>query len=133
MLEDGGYEKSHIEDDVVQKYQYKLTYSGAAYTITNAVFTTAIEDVVTNYTGDAFDASGLVRTLSGVRNEQPVTYRYRANGAGDWGEMPAFTNVGNHLVQFVASAPNHEDVRSSFKVTVVPAPLTATIEDVTVN
>jgi hypothetical protein len=36
-------------------------------------------------------------------------------------------------VQFVASAPNHDDVRSSFKVTVVPAPLTATIEGVTVN
>ena len=134
LLENGGPEQLHTDDDGVErKYQHKLTYSGATYTITNAVFTTAIEDVVTNYTGDAFDASGLVKTLSGVRNEQPVTYRYRANGAGDWGEMPAFTNVGNHLVQFVASAPNHDDVRSTFKVTVVPAPLTATIEGVTVN
>ena len=134
LLENGGPEQLHIDDDGVErKYQHKLTYSGATYTITNAVFTATIEDVVTNYTGDAFDASGLVKTVSGVRNEQPVTYRYRANGAGDWGEMPAFTNVGNHLVQFVASAPNHDDVRSSFKVTVVPAPLTATIEGVTVN
>ena len=134
LLENGGPEQLHIDDDGVErKYQHKLTYSGATYTITNAVFTTAIEDVVTNYTGEAFDASGLVRMLSGVRNEQPVTYLYRANGAGDWGEMPAFTNVGNHLVQFVASAPNHDDVRSSFKVTVAPAPLTATIEGVTVN
>ncbi len=133
-LFNGGQEQTHIDDDGVQRtYQHKLTYSGATYTITNAVFTTAIADVVTNYTGEAFDASGLVRTLSGVRNEQPVTYLYRANGAGDWGEMPAFTNVGNHLVQFVASAPNHDDVRSSFKVTVVPAPLTATIGGVTVN
>ena len=134
LLENGGPEQLHIDDDGVERtYQHKLTCSGATYTITNAVFTTAIEDVVTNYTGEAFDASGLVRTLSGIRNEQPVTYLYRANGAGDWGEMPAFTNVGNHLVQFVASAPNHDDVRSSFKVTVVPAPLTATIEGVTVN
>ncbi len=75
----------------------------------------------------------MVKTVAGIRNEQPVTYRYRANGAGDWGEMPAFTNVGNHLVQFVASAPNHDDVHSSFKVTVTPAPLTAMIEGVTVN
>ena len=134
MLHNGGQEQLHTDDDSVErKYQHKLTYSGATYTITNAVFTATIEDVVTNYTGDAFDASGLVKTISGIRNEQPVTYRYRANGAGDWGEMPAFTNVGNHLVQFVASAPNHDDVRSSFKVTVTPAPLTAMIDGVTVN
>ena len=134
VLPNGGQEQKHTDDQGVEwKYQYKLTYSGATYTITNAVFTAEIEDVVTNYTGDAFDASGLVKTISGIRNEQPVTYRYRANGAGDWGEMPAFTNVGNHLVQFVASAPNHDDVHSSFKVTVTPAPLTAMIEGVTVN
>ena len=134
ILHNGGQEQLHTDDDGVErKYQHKLTYSGAMYTITNAVFTADIEDVVTNYTGDAFDASGLVKTVSGIRNEQPVTYRYRANGAGDWVDMPAFTNVGNHLVQFVASAPNHDDVHSSFKVTVTPAPLTATIEGVTVN
>ena len=133
-LFNGGQEQEHTDEDGIKRlYQHKLTYSGAAYTVTNAVFTTTIDDVVTNYTGEAFDANGLVKTLSGVRNEQPVTYLYRANGAGDWGEMPAFTNVGNYLVQFVASAPNHDDVRSSFKVTVVPAPLTATIEGVTVN
>ena len=134
MLHNGGPEQLHTDDDHVErKYQHKLTYSGATYTITNAVFTADIEDVVTNYTGEAVDANALVKTLSGIRNEQPVSYLYRANGAGDWGEMPAFTNVGNYLVQFNASAPNHDDVRSSFKVTVVPAPLTATIEDVTVN
>jgi hypothetical protein len=133
MLENGGAEKKNTVDGVESRYQYKLAFSGATYTITNAVFTTAIADVVTNYTGEAFDASGLEKTLSGIRNEQPVTYLYRADGAGDWGEMPAFTDEGSHLVQFVASAPNHDDVRSSFKVTVLPAPLTATIEGVTVN
>ena len=133
MLENGGAEKQNTVDGVESRYQYKLAFSGATYTITNAVFTTAIADVVTNYTGEAFDASGLEKTLSDIRNEQPVTYLYRADGAGDWGEMPAFTDAGSHLVQFVASAPNHDDVRSSFKVTVTPAPLTATIEGVTVN
>jgi hypothetical protein len=133
-LPDGGPSKKKTDDQGVEwEYQYKLAYSGATYTITNAVFTASIEDVVTNYTGEAFDASGLVRTLSGVRNEQPITYVYRANGAGDWGEMPAFTNVGNYLVQFKASAPNHDEVHSSFKVTVVPAPLTATIENMTMD
>ena len=133
MLENGGAEKKNTVDGVESRYQYKLAFSGATYTITNAVFTTAIADVVTNYTGEAFNASGLEKTLSGIRNEQPVTYLYRADGAGDWGEMPSFTDEGSHLVQFVASAPNHDDVRSSFKVTVLPAPLTATIEGVTVN
>lgn len=134
MLEGGGQAQTHIDDDgVTRTYQHKLTYSGATYTITNAVFTADIEDVVTNYTGEAVDASALEKTLSGIRNEQPVSYLYRANGAGDWGEMPAFTNVGNYIVQFKASAPNHDEVHSSFKVTVVPAPLMATIENVVTN
>ena len=134
MLENGGQAQTHMDDDNVERtYQHKLTYSGATYTITNAVFETDIEDVVTNYTGEAVDANALVKTLSGIRNEQPVSYLYRANGAGDWGEMPAFTNVGNYLVQFKASAPNHDDVHSSFKVTVVPAPLTATIENMAMD
>ena len=67
ILHNGGQEQLHTDDDGVErKYQHKLTYSGATYTITNAVFTATIEDVVTNYTGDAFDASGLVKTLSGI-------------------------------------------------------------------
>ena len=128
-LENNGDEKTRTveEEGKTYRYQYKLAFSGATYTITNAVFTASIGDVVTNYTGEALDASALVKTISGVRNEQPVSYQYRANGAGDWGELPAFANVGNYLVQFVASAPSHDDVRSSFKVTVVPAPLEATI------
>ena len=53
---------------------------------------------------------------------------YRVGGAGEWsGELPEFVDVGNYNVQFKATAPNHDDVRSSFKVTVVPAPLAATI------
>ena len=36
-------------------------------------------------------------------------------------------------MQFKASAPNHDEVHSSFKVTVVPAPLTATIENMTMD
>jgi len=134
MLEGGGQEQIHLDTDGVErKYQHKLTYSGAIYTITNAVFTTTIGDVVTNYTGDAYDTDGLVRTLSGVRNEQPVTYVYRVGGAGEWGEISELVDVGNYNVQFKAAAPSHDDVHGSFKVTIVPAPLAATIADVNLD
>ena len=36
-------------------------------------------------------------------------------------------------MQFTATAPSHDDVRGSFKLTIEPAPLTATIGDVTMN
>ena len=133
MLESGGQEKSHIEDGVETKYQYKLTFSGATYTITNAVFSTAISDVVTNYTGEACGADALVCTTNGVRNGQAVTYLYRVGGAGEWGAMPSIADVGNYTVQFKATAPSHDDVRGSFKLTIEPAPLAATIEDVNRN
>jgi len=127
LLENGGAEKQNTVDGVETRYQYKLSFSGATYTITNAVFTTDIEDVVTNYTGDAYDTSELTTTLSGVRNGQPVTYLYRVGGAGEWGALPALTDVGNYNVQFKATARSHDDVRGSFKVTIVPAPLEASI------
>ena len=127
QLENGGAEKQNTVDGVEYHYQYKLAFSGAIYTITNAVFATSIEDVVTNYTGVAYDTSRLVRTLTGVRNEQPVTYLYRVGGAGEWGAMPELVDEGNYNVQFKATAPNHDDVHGSFKVTIAPAPLEATI------
>ena len=133
-LENGGPARPHWTNGVEVSYQYKLTFSGATYTITNAVFTTTIADVTTNYTGDAYDSDGLVKTLSGVRNEQPVTYFYRVGGAGEWSEeLPEFVDVGNYNVQFKASAPNHDDVRGSFKVMVAPAPLSATISTTDFN
>ena len=130
MLEGGGQEQNHLEDGVETKYQYKLTFSGATYAITNAVFATTIADVTTNYTGDACDTSELSKTLSGIRNGQTVTYLYRVGGAGEWGALPTLADVGNYNVQFKATAPNHDDVRGSFKVTITPAPLEATIGDI---
>ena len=131
LLKDGGPTRTHWEEkdgaSVEVSYQYKLTFSGATYTITNAVFATTIADVVTNYTGYAYDTNGLVRTLSGVRNEQSVTYLYRVGGAGEWGEMSDLVDVGNYNVQFKATASNHDDVRGSFVLTIAPAPLEATI------
>ena len=54
--DNGGQEQLHTDDNGVErKYQHKLTYSGATYTITTAVFTADIEDVVTNYTGDDYE------------------------------------------------------------------------------
>ena len=128
-LSNGGATKQHYDEvtGTNYNYQYKLTFSGATYTITNAVFATTIADVVTNYTGYAYDTNGRVRTLSGVRNGQPVTYLYRVGGAGEWGEMSDLVDVGNYNVQFKATAPNHDDVRGSFVLTIAPAPLEATI------
>ncbi|MBQ3289428.1 MAG: hypothetical protein IJH50_08485, partial [Kiritimatiellae bacterium] len=128
QLVNGGQELDPYIDGVQYRYQYKLTFSRATYTITNAVFTTAISDVSHTYSATACDTNELARTLSGVRNSQPVTYLYRVGGAGEWSEeLPEFVNVGNYNVQFKATAPNHDDVRGSFKVTIAPAPLSATI------
>ena len=136
QLVDGGQGKTHRDETtgIESHYQYKLTFSGATYTITNAVFSTTIADASNTYSAVAFDTNELVRTLSGVRNEQPVTYFYRVGGAGEWSEeLPEFVDVGNYNVQFKASAPNHDDVRGSFKVTVAPAPLSATISTPDIN
>ena len=129
-LQNGGVEKTFTDEEtgVESRYQYKLTFSGATYTITNAVFSATIADVTTNYTGDAFDTSGLVMALSDVRNDQPVTFLYRA-GTNDWSStMPSgYTDVGKYTIQFKATAPSHDDVRGSFTVTIEPAELAATI------
>ena len=128
LVDKGAEKRDYITENEYVSYRYKLSFSGATYAITNAVFSTAIEDVVTNYTGEACDTSELVKTLSGVRNEQPVTYLYRVGGSGEWSaELPTLTDVGNYNVQFKATAPSHDDVRGSFNITIAPAPLAATI------
>ena len=135
QLVGGGQEQMYTDEGsgVVSKYQHKLAFSEATYTITNAVFLASVSDISFPYTGDACDMTQLVKTTADVRKSQPVSYLYRVGGAGDWVDAPTITNAGNYAVQFIASAPNHDDVRSTFKVTVEPAPLTATIGDVTVN
>ncbi len=135
MLEGGGQDQKYTDPDtgIEGRYQHKLAFSEATYTVSNAVFAARIADVTTNYTGAACDADVFGKTVTGVRNGQTVTYQYRVGGAGEWTPAPAFTNVGHHAVQFVASAPSHDDVHGTFMVTVEPAPLTATIEDVNAN
>jgi len=127
-LVDGGQEKKYTDDGGVEhKYQYKLAFSEANYTITNAVFAVSIEDATFNYTGDACDTSGLVFETSGLRGGQTPSYQFRV-GTNDWAStLPAFAEVGSYNVQFTASAPSHDDVRGTFMVTVAPAPLDATI------
>ena len=124
-LVDGGAEKINTEDGVEYRYQYKLAFSGATYTITNAVFSAEIEDVSHTYNAEAVDTSELVKTVSGNRGD--VSFNYRV-GTGEWSDtLPAFTNVGNYVVQFKASATGHDDVCGMFNVTVSPAPLYAEI------
>ena len=107
-------------------YSYLLSYAGAKYTVTNAVFSASFEDAEFDYTGESHPGA-LSPTVTGVRNNQRVLYEYRV-GSGDWGAaVPSFTDAGNYIVQFKASAPNHTGNNGSFAVTVTPAPLTATI------
>ena len=110
-------------------YYYQLVFIGADYIITNAVFSAVVGDASAAYTGDPFDVSEIAHEETGVRNGQEVSYLYRL-GTGVW--VSAFdaslTDVGRQIVQFKASAANHEDVFGTFAVSVTPAPLSATIE-----
>ena len=109
-------------------YQYVLAYVGSPYTVTNAQFSVTISDTRTTYTGNPFDNSLLNITTSGVRNNQPVTFRYRVD-SGEWQDTidTTFSEVWTHIVQFKASATNHDDATGTFLITIDPAPLKATI------
>ena len=115
-------------------YYYMFAYARSRYTITNAVFTTSIADVSALYTGDAFSLDALHPVESGVRNNQTVSYLFRS-GEGEWSDeiSASYTDVGLHPFEFKASAPSHDDVYDFFTVTIKPAPLTATIGDVSLN
>ena len=110
-------------------YYYMLCYTSSRHIVTNAIFSLSIDDVSVPYTGEPVDTSALVCTTnSEPRNSQPVSYQYRV-GTNAWtSTMPSgYTDVGNFIVQFKASAPSHNDVSGTFMVYVTPAPLTATI------
>ena len=115
-------------------YYYMFAYARSRYTITNAVFTTSIAGVSALYTGDAFSLDALHPVESGVRNNQTVSYLFRS-GEGEWSDeiSASYTDVGLHPFEFKASAPSHDDVYDFFTVTIKPAPLTATIGDVSLN
>ena len=125
-LENGG--PSYTDPDTEIDYQYAFAYVGAQYTVTNAQFSVTISDTTAVYTGEPFDTNRLVIVASGVRNNQQVSYQYRV-GANEWAPTfdTNFSNTWTHIVQFKASAPNHDDATGTFLITIDPAPLTATI------
>ncbi len=110
-------------------YYYMLCYTSSRHIVTNAIFSLSIDDISLPYTGEPVDTSSLVcMTNCEPRNSLPVSYQYRV-GTNEWtSTMPSgYTDVGNFIVQFKASAESHDDVFGTFMVFVTPAPLTATI------
>lgn len=109
-------------------YYYQLIFTGSKYTVTNAQFTVSIEDSSTIYTGEDFNVENLNTTVTGLRNNQPITYLYRV-GTNDWSSSitTTYSEIWTHIIQFKASAPNHDDARGTFMITINPAPLSATI------
>ena len=109
-------------------YYYSIVVAGAKYTLTNAQFTVQIEDAHMPYTGYAVDVGELSATTNGLRNLQPITY-YCKIGTNNWenGISVYFTNIWTHIVQYRATAPNHDDTYGTFTITVDPAELSATI------
>ena len=123
-----------VTQSVTTEYNFEFAYARARYTITNAVFSAAVGDISATYTGEAFAPSALQTSESGVRNSQAVSYRFRPV-AGEWSDeiSASYTDVGTHPFEFMATAPNHETTYGLFTVKVEPAPLTATIGDVSLN
>ncbi|MBP5509478.1 MAG: hypothetical protein J6Z49_01000, partial [Kiritimatiellae bacterium] len=110
------------------QYYYELIFTGSRYTVTNAQFAVSIADARTVYTGEDFNVTSLDTTVTGLRNDQPITYMYRV-GTNDWASTitTTYSDIWTHIVQFKATAPNHDEVRGTFMITVDPAPLFATI------
>ena len=115
-----------VTEDV--PYYYMLCYTSSRHIVTNAIFSASIDDIRMTYTGNECDASTFITHVSGIVNEQPVSYQYRV-GTNEWSNTitTTYTDIGTHFVQFKASAPNHDDVYGTFTITVDPAPLSATI------
>ena len=131
----GGVELSSAEpwtDPTTETtYQYQFVFVGAKYAVTNAVFSALFADAEFTYDGESH--AGASPTVTGIRNNQTVSYQYRV-GNGEWGSsQPSFTDAGTYGVQFKASAPNHDGVYGTFQVVVKPATLVATIGDVTLD
>ena len=115
-------------------YNYMFAYARSRYTLTNAVFSASVADVSTKYTGEPFSPGALQTTATGVRNNQTVSYLFRGVGE-EWSDAfsASYTDVGTHTFQFMASAPSHDDTYGTFTVSIEPAPLAATIGDVSLN
>jgi hypothetical protein len=121
------------ETEPVQ-YYYELIFTGSRYTVTNAQFSVSIADARTIYTGEDFNITHLDTTVEGLRNDQPISYMYRV-GTNDWSSTitTTYSDIWTHIVQFKATAPNHDEERGTFMITVDPAPLSATISAENLN
>lgn len=131
----GGVELSSAEpwtDPTTETtYQYQFVFVGAKYAVTNAVFTASFDDAVFTYDGESH--AGASPTVTGIRNNRTVSYQYRV-GSGEWGAAaPSFTDAGNYIVQFKASASNHTGNNGTFAVTINPAQLYAEISAADLN
>ena len=115
-------------------YSYLLVFTGSKYTVTNAQFTVSVADASTRYTGEPFDDLNLVVTTNGLRNAQPITFLYRV-GTNDWTSTieTTYSDIWTHIIQFKASAPNHDDARGTFMITIEPTPLRAEISAAELN
>lgn len=54
-------------------------------------------------------------------NNQPISFTYSTLQDGTYGSMPSFTNAGTYTVYYKATAPNHNEAKGSFTVTVEKA------------
>ena len=125
-FEGGG--ASYTDPSTEITYQYELVFAGAPYTVTNAVFSVVIPDIVTNYTGEAIATGDIHPVVTGIRNDQPVEILYRVgNGAWTNAISTSYSETWTHTVQFKATATNHEAAVGTFMITINPAPLYAEI------
>ena len=93
---------------------YNVTVVPGTLTVTKAVFNVTITAETLTYNGDA-QAPVLTPAVSGLVNNQPISYTYSMDSAID---------AGTYTVSFVASAPNHEDVEGEFTFTIKPYAIT---------
>ncbi|MBR2024435.1 MAG: hypothetical protein IKA02_01355, partial [Clostridia bacterium] len=111
----------------VGKYDVSVVVNNTNYTVSLANNEQAYEIVkadltlnsVNGYNGiyDGKQHSGSVSIAS--VNNQKITYKYTVDGQ-TYNTLPTFENVGTYVVNFVASAPNHNAYDGSFEVNITP-------------
>ncbi len=86
-----------------------INQSAFAVAITNATLTNVNVERDGTYTYNGQPQVINVTTTATAVNNQQVTFTYSETENGEYGEMPAFTNAGNHIVYYKATAPNHNE------------------------
>ncbi len=101
-----------------KNYNVVLANSSKAYEIKNAEIQ---KQTLSSYSGtyDGKAHKGADISLSTV-NSQALSYSFTVRNGASYAQMPDFTNAGTYVVDFVASAPNHNDYSGSFTVKIEP-------------